>query len=82
MERIELNDFLKAEGYHNLTEIPNKGLCGLMRFAFTTGLCIGLDESGYSGRYCYEYFSDAFSAIKEWNGEGDPSGEWIKYKGW
>jgi len=43
----------EEEGYYSLKEIPNKGLCGLMDFVFTTGLVIGINEIGYFGRYCY-----------------------------
>jgi hypothetical protein len=77
----KLIDFLESQGYYNLKEIPNVGLCGLYRFAFTTGLVIGLQPIGYNGRYCYPLHADAVKALNEWNGHGDPSGEWIKYKG-
>ena len=71
----------EEEGYKKVRFIPNRGLCGLKRFAFTTGLVIGLDEIGYEGRYCFANNSDAEKSFAEWNGEGDPSGDWIKYKG-
>lgn len=73
--------FLESNGYFNLKEIPGCGLCGLMRFAYTTGLVIGLAEYDYYGRYCFHSLSEAKSALEKWDGEGDPSGEWIKYKG-
>jgi hypothetical protein len=76
-----LENFLLENGYENLREIPEKGVCGLMRFAFTTGLVIGLDEAGYYGRYCYSSRKDAETALSNWDGNGDPEGEWIKYKG-
>jgi hypothetical protein len=74
-------NFLEKEGYYNIKEIPNKGLCALYRFAFTTGLVIGIHSIGYIGRYCYQLHADAVKAINEWDGVGDPSGNWIKYKG-
>jgi hypothetical protein len=74
-------NFLEKEGYYNIKEIPNKGICALYRFAFTTGLVIGINPIGYVGRYCYELHADAVKAINEWDGVGDPSGNWIKYKG-
>ena len=72
--------FLEAEGFTHIRVI-NGRICGIKRFIFTTGLVIGLDEIGYLGRYCYENRSDAIDALREWDGSGDPSGNWIKYKG-
>lgn len=72
---------LEKEGYYSIRELPGRGLCGLMRFAFTTGLVIGMDDFGYHGRYCYSSQADAKEALANWNGEGDPGGPWIKYKG-
>lgn len=40
-------------GYHS-PKLINGVWCGLMRMAFTTGLFVGIDEIGYSYRYCYE----------------------------
>ena len=72
---------LEKEGYYSLREIPGRGTCGLMKFIFTTGLVVRIDEIGYEGRYCYSSGEDAQRALDSWNGEGDPSGPWIKYKG-
>lgn len=71
---------LEAEGFTHIRVINGK-ICGIKRFIFTTGLVIGLDDVGYVGRYCYENHSDAVAALNEWNGNGDPNGDWIKYKG-
>lgn len=74
---------LKAHGYYNIREIPGRGICGLMEFLFTIGLCEGLTDIGYSGRYCYpkELILESVIAIETWDGQGDPKGDWIKYKG-
>ena len=69
------------QGYFDLREVPNYGLCGLHRFAFTVGLVVGIDEHSYVGRYCYQSLMDARVALAVWDGVDDPSGEWIKYKG-
>lgn len=67
--------------YVMLTEIPGRGLCGLQRMAYTTGLFCGLDEYPYVGRYCYHTFHEAVKDILKWNGQSDPPGNWIKHKG-
>ncbi len=81
MKNEELRKHLEHEGYMFLTEIPGRGLCGLYRFLFTTGLVIGIDQIGYKGRYCYSERSDALYALSHWDGTDDPPGPWIKYKG-
>ncbi len=78
---MDLKAFLETEGYYEIREIPGRGLCGLRDFIFTTGLVIGMNEDLYYGRYCYSNKEDALKALNEWNGEGDPEGPWIKYKG-
>jgi hypothetical protein len=73
------------DGYFHLRDIPGRGICGLRKFVFTVGLCYGLDETGYVGRYCFSEISEAMGAIDQWKerqGLGDPPGEWIKHKGY
>lgn len=78
----ELEQFLvEKNGYFNLREIPGRGVCGLGRMLFTTGLFYGLDFIGRKGRYCYKNLADAKEAIEIWDGTGHPPGEWIKHKG-
>lgn len=73
---------LRDEGYSEFRMIPSKGLCGLKRFAFTTGLVYDISMEEYVGRYCYNNFSDALTAISTWNGTNDPDDSyWIKHKG-
>ena len=76
----DLIKLLEIEGFTHIRVIDGK-ICGIKRFLFTTGLVVGLNEIGYDGRYCYEHRSDAVDALREWDGNGDPSGDWIKYKG-
>lgn len=72
----------RREGYFNIRAIQGHGWCGLLRFIYTVGLCVGLANDGtYFGRYCFHEFSDAFRALFWWDGNGDPPGDWVKYKG-
>jgi len=77
-----LHSLLIANGYYGLRELSNGKIIGLSDFIFTIGLCYGLDESGYKGRYCYprESRADAYLAVREWNGIGTPSGNWVAHK--
>lgn len=77
----ELLAQLNHEGYTDIVDLPNRGFCGIFRFIFTVGLCYGLNEYAYKGRYCFESMADAREALRDWDGEGDPPGNWIKHKG-
>ena len=83
MSKEELIKFLEKEGYYGIKEVEGRGLCGLRQFIFTVGLVEGLSEHGYQGRYCYpnHLIRDAVVALAVWDGEEDPVGDWIKYKG-
>ncbi len=82
MTEKNLLQMLKNEGYTHLRKIPGRGIVGLKRFMFTTGLVYNLTEDWYDGRYCYRNHADALKALENWNGEGDPDDEdWIKHKG-
>jgi hypothetical protein len=68
-------------GYAEARDVPGKGTCAIQPFLTTTGLVVGLSEVGYEFRYCYEHSKDARDALRTWDGQGDPSGPWIKQKG-
>jgi hypothetical protein len=72
-----LEDF----GYSEARELPTGVWAALLDQIFTTGLFVGLDETGYSHRYCYESYQLASAALRAWDGSGDPPGPWIKRKG-
>ena len=83
MTKEELIQKLESDGYKEIREIPGRGLCGLRQFMFTVGLCYGLQEYSFEGRWCYphEYALEALVALKVWDGKEDPAGNWVKYKG-
>lgn len=80
-EELVLIEYLKTEGYYQFKKLPNKGICGLQNFVFTTGIVIGLTPIGYYGRYCYSSQSEASHELINWDGQDDPKGNWLKYKG-
>lgn len=81
METADLLRELESNGYTNIRLIPGRGLCGLHRLLFTTGIVYGLDLDGYKGRFCYHTKPEALKALELWDGSGDPSGDWIVNKG-
>lgn len=76
-----LIDLLEIQGYSWLASKPEKGLCGIYSFIFTTAIVAGIDETGYKERWCYPCMADAKEALQQWDGVGDPPGDWIKHKG-
>jgi hypothetical protein len=74
-------DQLKELGYAMVRQLSTGEWAGLRRMLFTVGLFVGLDETGYRTRFCYEDAGSAFIALVTWDGRGDPCGPWIKEKG-
>jgi len=72
---------LLHDGYSCIALVPGRGLCGIGRMLFTTGLFIHLDYTGYHGRYCFHTWYEAAAALIAWDGLSDPPGNWIKHKG-
>lgn len=69
------------QGYIAVTNIHGRGLCGISPMLFTVGIVVGITEDSYVGRYCYPSMEQAVKGLIEWDGVGDPPGEWIKWKG-
>jgi hypothetical protein len=80
-------EYLKKEGYFSLCNIKGKGICGIGKFAFTYGLVVSMDTTGYKERYCYPDLKTALLALYNWVLQGyvlekDPNdSDWIKKKG-
>lgn len=72
---------MREEGYVYVHRLPNGKWVGYSQMLLTGGLFVGLDDSGYEKRYCYETLKEAIVASLIWDGEGDPPGNWIKEKG-
>ena len=67
-------------GYFPVRRLPNGMLAGVRQQLFTAGLFVGITESQYSRRYCYEDVATAVAALVAWDGVCDPPGPWIKEK--
>lgn len=71
----------KEKGYSEVREVAGQGWCGLLPFAYTWAIVVGLTPDFYGRRYCFEHQGDASQALAAWTGQGHPSGPWIKCKG-
>ena len=76
----ELEKEMFEAGYRNIKRLSTGELAGTMRQMFTVGLFVGLTETGYKRRFCYELETDADRALRQWDGTGDPPGPWVKEK--
>lgn len=72
---------LEELGYRPVRRLHSGEIAGVMGMAYTVGLFVGLDNSGYRTRFCYPNRSTAEEALKGWDGYKDPPGPWIKEKG-
>ena len=81
LENTEMREILEHEGYVGVRQMKNGQWVGVCKMLYTYGLVIGLDETGYDRRYCYEHLTDAMVAAVCYEGIGDPIGPWIKMKG-
>jgi hypothetical protein len=78
----ELLAFLEDQNqYSDIREVPERGICAIEKMLGTWGLHYGLTKEGHLGRYCFETYTAALTALKEWDGVGDPGKEWLKQKG-
>lgn len=71
---------LAENGYKNVRLLPTNEYAATARMAFTWGLFVGLDRTGYRTHFCYNNEPEAAAALKNWSGEGFPPGYWIKQK--
>ena len=67
----ELRTQLFVNGYQGMREIDGM-VCATMRFLFTVGVCYGIDETGYRGRFCFDSYQNAELFLKDWDGKTLP----------
>lgn len=62
-------------------QIPNIGLCCLAPYIYTIAVIVNPTRDVHSYRYCFKHFSEALTALLQWDGNGDLPGNWMKKKG-
>lgn len=72
--------FFESMGYTPTKLLPSGEWAGVQDYMFTAALVIGLDQTGWRTRYCFEHRADAEKAFEAFTGECDPIGPWIKQK--
>lgn len=79
--QLLMEHLLEREGYIRVRQVKDGTLIGLLQMSFTMALVTNLDRNGYVHIYSYANNFDAVDDFEEWNGEGDPLGNWIKRRG-
>ena len=67
----KLEQTLTENGYEEI-RIINGMVCGIHRFIYTCGVCYGLDDTGYVGRYCFDSAGYASLFLRDWDGLTTP----------
>lgn len=67
-------------GYKPARQLASGEWAGVRDMLYTTGLCVGLDDTGYRTRFCFSSRTEAEDAFAAWDGTGWPPGYWIKQK--
>jgi len=76
----KLMAILAENGYTHVRQLPTGEWAAILKFIFTYGLCVGLDEYGLRTRFCYGTEIEAVAALHEWDGKGFPPGWWLRQK--
>lgn len=64
---------LVRDGYSDLKLVGDRGVCGIIRFMYTVGVCYGMDATGREGRFCFDTMQNAQLFLKDWNGITEPT---------
>jgi hypothetical protein len=83
IEDIERSGEGTYRNVKQLTEGPYAGhFAHTAQMLYTVGIQVSHSDGLYVfGRWCYPSYVGAKQALDQWNGVGDPPGEWIVRKG-
>lgn len=86
MNLKEISTLLETQyGYRVRVRVIDGQFIAVIKFAYTWGLCYGVDEHGYKGRYCYTDLCDcyiAFDEVSKLDADNPPDdSRWLKHKG-
>lgn len=75
-----MDSSFSRNGFYLVKQLPC-GVTALRDYLYTTDIVVGIRGSSYLRRYSYDSQELARRALEQWNGQGDPSGPWLKCKG-
>lgn len=68
----ELQEKLVSEGYLFTREVPYWGVCGVMKYMYTWGVCFNMDDLFIGGRFCFDEIGAALQFYGKWDGLSIP----------
>ena len=68
------------KGYQIVRILPGGCCCAVQRMIFTCALMVGLTDLGWETHFCFHTPEEAVLSLIQWDGAGDPPGNWIKQK--
>lgn len=70
---MKMKAMLEYLGYTDVRYVnKDVGWCGVGRFIYTCGVCINMDATGMSGRFCFDTEQNARLFLKDWDGKTYP----------
>lgn len=69
--------FFADNGYTHVRQLPDGTWAGLVSLIYTTGLCVGLTEIGWTRRFCFEDRKMAISELAKLTSVDDEPVGWI-----
>ncbi|WP_019584534.1 hypothetical protein [Thioalkalivibrio sp. ALE16] len=73
---------VEEAGYLRVRALPDGSYAGLVPLLYTVGLCLGVQEGGYTHRYCYEdpaLAQKALDALE--SSDAEPLDGWVARRG-
>lgn len=74
---VILNSILRTQGYFNLKNVPEIGLCGISTSECLYYVHCNIHSKYHSYKYSFKSLSEAYAALNGWDGRRDLSGKWM-----
>ena len=73
-----VNDNLLSCGYFFIKKIDLIGICAISKHGNFYSVFTNINLPHYSHRYSFPTLNSAYSALYNWTGDGELSGEWLE----
>ncbi len=70
-------EYFESIGYEVVSQLDDNSWVGIGELLFSTALYMGMDQSGWAKRYCFELRSDAIQELIKLTKQTDTPNGWI-----
>lgn len=74
MSLSDLDPAIRAQYEPLIRELPDGRIIAAHRLLMHWTLLVGIDDVGYTERYCFATFDLVLAAFNDWDGTGEPTG--------